>query len=823
MRYSFFLYRTMVKLIILACCFYSTASPIEKKGSNYSTTDLVTLNNYSPVKIYLHFDKSEYIAEETIWFKVYLLNNIANQLGKKSEVVYIDLIDADNTILDTKIMKTTSGFGEGNILLPFDINEGQYTIRAYTNFMRNFDDSYFYQKSIIVHSIHSNKTIIPSKTKAPTQISDLAIQFFPEGGQLVSGYNSKIGFKVVGRDDKGIDVKGEITDETGKKIVGFTTSKFGMGLFHFIPKDGKAYTAKIFHNNTTFSYSIPKPMNKGVALRIIEGKEFYQANIESSLMQGIDKYRFTANQRNGELFSSEIVGNSANAVIRIPKDIFTEGVINFELSNQNGQKVASRLSFYEDLIKEEPKVTVDFLENDSEQKVLLNLDSTADMITNVSVSITKIPVNSFATDQQGIKTYLLLSSEVTEAIEQPDYYINSTEAERKQNLDILMLTQKWKNHSVSNLTQNLTDVAFEYETGITLSGTIKSAYNKNIPAIAIVSLSYKNKDIIGFDETISDANGRFVFKNLDFSETTTVMLQALNPSSEKKSNNGSSDFHIEMDVFSPPTVTISDKYKPSPTFVTNSGTKKFNRVNDSLQEVGDDVIQLDAVEVQKRVIKKAETYYSDKRLLYKEASQTFDFDEYSDMGFQRPLEVLSGRVPGLSVRNRRIYLRAPSSLDTSERAGAALILVDGMPSSADVMDQFLSSDIDFIDIIKGPRAAIYGSRSANGVIAIYTKTGIVKNKLSDESIKNSSIKFKHQGFVISQDFHLNAVYNTKGNHFDNKGETTHLWKPTILLTKKNKKGVLFHKQLQSGKYKIILQGMTSDGSPLNVVDFIELD
>ncbi|MFT6935523.1 MAG: hypothetical protein ACJAUQ_001919 [Maribacter sp.] len=327
-----------LSLILLLFSIYSYAVWTEINHLSHSPAIHMYLTEYVPEKSYVHVDKSDYVAEENIWFKVYLLNTATSRLGTNSHVVYLDRIDATNKILDARTVKTVAGFGEGNIPLPFDVIEGRYTIRAYTNYMRNFDDSSFFKKSVFVRSKYSTTAFSSTTTNEKISASDLNVRFFPEGGQLVSSYNNKIGFKVVGPNNSGIDIGGEIVDETGKKVIGFATSKFGMGLFHLVPKEGKGYSANIFHNNTVFSYSIPKSMNTRIALRIIEGKEFYKANIESSLTQGINQYKFTAKQRNGEIYSSEIVGNSANTVIKIPKDIFRESVINFELSNQNNEK-----------------------------------------------------------------------------------------------------------------------------------------------------------------------------------------------------------------------------------------------------------------------------------------------------------------------------------------------------------------------------------------------------------------------------------------------------------------------------------------------------
>ena len=58
-----------------------------------------------------------------------------------------------------------------------------------------------------------------------------------------------------------------------------------------------------------------------------------------------------------------------------------------------------------------------------------------------------------------------------------------------------------------------------------------------------------------------------------------------------------------------------------------------------------------------------------------------------------------------------------------------LYLIDGIPvSDVNAVLAIPVEDIDRIEILKGPSCAIYGSRGGNGVIAIYTKRGIIYEK-----------------------------------------------------------------------------------------------
>jgi len=128
-------------------------------------------------KIYLHTDKSEYYAGEDIWFKAYLVNGDTHSSASLSKVVYIELITPNDSILFRKTIKIIEGSGHGDFKLPSHLKTGTYTIRGYTSYMRNFDQAYFFRKSIFIKSLKSevSETAIETTSKPD-------VQFFPEGG-----------------------------------------------------------------------------------------------------------------------------------------------------------------------------------------------------------------------------------------------------------------------------------------------------------------------------------------------------------------------------------------------------------------------------------------------------------------------------------------------------------------------------------------------------------------------------------------------------------------------------------------------------------------
>ena len=92
-------------------------------------------------------------------------------------------------------------------------------------------------------------------------------------------------------------------------------------------------------------------------------------------------------------------------------------------------------------------------------------------------------------------------------------------------------------------------------------------------------------------------------------------------------------------------------------------------------------------------------------------------------GYSNLAEYLQGRVSGITVQSSsggyKIFIRG---LHTFSGSNQPLIVVNGITRPlSNAINQVDPSDVKSVDVLKGPAAAIYGSRGANGVIVITTK------------------------------------------------------------------------------------------------------
>lgn len=109
------------------------------------------------------------------------------------------------------------------------------------------------------------------------------------------------------------------------------------------------------------------------------------------------------------------------------------------------------------------------------------------------------------------------------------------------------------------------------------------------------------------------------------------------------------------------------------------------------------------------------------------AVSVVDVEELKKSSANNPMQVLQGRVPGVSIStdgspsgsNTSIRIRGIGTLNNND----PLYIIDGVPTKGG-MHELNSTDIENIQILRDASAAsIYGSRAANGVIIITTKKG----------------------------------------------------------------------------------------------------
>jgi len=108
--------------------------------------------NNSFEKIYLQTDKPFYKPGEDIWFSTFLTCR-ANMPSDISNVMYVNLINPKGSIEKTLKLVCLNGKGKGDFHLDEAAPGGIYKIEAYTNWLKNWGNDYYFTKEIQVQNV----------------------------------------------------------------------------------------------------------------------------------------------------------------------------------------------------------------------------------------------------------------------------------------------------------------------------------------------------------------------------------------------------------------------------------------------------------------------------------------------------------------------------------------------------------------------------------------------------------------------------------------------------------------------------------------------
>ncbi|MDR1348006.1 MAG: TonB-dependent receptor plug domain-containing protein [Prevotellaceae bacterium] len=108
------------------------------------------LSVFPQEKIYIQSDKPYYIAGENMFFRIYLLNAQSNQPALFSRYVYVELINPLDSVVIRQQIRPEGRLFYGSMTLPASLPQGNYTLRAYTRYMENFEEKFFYTRSVFI-------------------------------------------------------------------------------------------------------------------------------------------------------------------------------------------------------------------------------------------------------------------------------------------------------------------------------------------------------------------------------------------------------------------------------------------------------------------------------------------------------------------------------------------------------------------------------------------------------------------------------------------------------------------------------------------------
>lgn len=109
------------------------------------------LSRFPQEKMSIHTDRSVYLSGERVWFRVHVVDALTLMQANASRYVYVELTAPTGSLVKRiKIRPDDKGSFGGYLDIDEEQPEGNYTIRAYTQFMRNIGEDYFAHKSVFI-------------------------------------------------------------------------------------------------------------------------------------------------------------------------------------------------------------------------------------------------------------------------------------------------------------------------------------------------------------------------------------------------------------------------------------------------------------------------------------------------------------------------------------------------------------------------------------------------------------------------------------------------------------------------------------------------
>jgi len=794
----------MRKLIFLSVFLFAFNLTAFCQVNSSVSTDIVTkLKSFYSGQIiekaYLQLDRPHYAAGDTVYFKGYVTFGEQHELSGQSRVLYVDFVAPDNVIASSIKLQLNNGLARGDIALPVSLPSGLYRIRAYTRLMMDAGVTDFFEQIIPVISAEPDNTPIAGKLAQSTGGPD--IRFFPEGGSLVAGVNSKIAFKALRADGLGIDVKGAVVDNTGKTVTTFNSGRLGMGYFSLQPEEGKTYKANlVFANGVQSTADVPAPDAKGITLALNN-----DAPDLLTLSVSCNKAYFDENQN--KEFS--VVMNSGVAVSRgriklsnpslavdLKKSQFRTGIVQFTLFSPEGEPLCERLVF----INRHDMLNLDVNAGSTpfkpRGKMLFTItsknkvDSLVPGHFSVSV-INEARIHADENQQNNILSWILLSSDLKGYIEQPGYYFANNSPETSASLDVLMLTQGYRRFVWKQLLDGkYRPLTAKPENSLEIKGLVTSADGR---PIVNDKINLAPLDGGAMQQQTTDSLGAFSFTGFEFADKARFMLKGGN----QKNKNGEK---ISYTKYVPQQVATDRFWVPDQSELDSlTGNLPGNKKADTIKTA------LSTEHTLKTALSTAAKQYES---VQNEAT-TENADQIlsnKDLGDGELIDKLAAMLRGVLFLNGNFYLSpVQSNLYQGAAPGYMLIVIDGVKNAS--LSGLQTTDVERVELLKDNSASAYGADGMHGVLVITTKHG----KDAIESSQSGVLQITVPGFYKAREFYSPKYDNT--NLFKQQDlRSTIFWMPDLETGKDGNATFGYYNADGAGTYKLVIEGIDDKGN-----------
>jgi hypothetical protein len=635
------------------------------------------------------------------------------------------------------------------------------------------------------------------------------VQFFPEGGYLLTGVRSKVAIKAVGTSGLGANFTGTISDNAGAVLANISSQHAGMGLFILTPEQGKTYKANItFANGSKGSYDLPKAQDAGfnislnsqeadnLSLKLSASPAFFEANKGKA-------YYIIAQSAGTVCFAAQTVFKEQVYSAVISQNKFPTGVVQFTLLSSAGVPLSERVIFINRKDQLNVSLTSDKPIYGVRQRVKLGItakNKTAPVEGDFSVAVideSKVPVDEDA--ETTILSSLLLTSDLKGYIEKPNYYFSKINDKTASDLDLLMLTQGYRRFTYTDVVANvLPPVSYLPEQGLEVTGTLRTLNGMPVKG-GNLRMLIPNRYFSA--NAVSNPEGQFKFTNLVFTDTAKVVITA-------KNNYNAKNLMLMIDGNTFPALPKNKLY---PDEETNIDSTMHPYLLNSKKRLGS-MQQIKEVIVRGNVPKgPTHSDYPALTGLSMLADHTVNSDQLKSCSTL--LLCLQGMLAGVTFDNNNFYV----SRDYNQGKKVPMsVFVRGMPVDVSYLASLNGAEVESIEVfLRDELGLVNNAYQTNGVIVINTKVAPKGTKISLQDLQDllpqpNVVNFTPMGYNISREFYSPKYDVPKPIGVDYR--STIYWNPRVATDKTGSASLEFYNADGKGSYRAVIEGWDKDGN-----------
>ena len=839
---------------------------------------------YPAEKLYIKTDRPYYAVNDTIWFKAWLFDAATFTPSKLSGKVYIELINDSSILIKRFAIPMKMGLGNGQIALGNQLNQGNYTLRAYTNWMQNFGSNAFFSQYIYVgkpvanstwlineqHNItkgnslnldvtlsnlnnfpvsykdvelrlsdgsntlfksnyttgddgklHSqmelpisgkqlylsltdkvtkNKITMPFYLGGVTQNIDL--QFMPEGGSLIAGLTSKVGFKAIGQDGLGVDVQGTVTDSKGKQAGVFKSARHGIGSFVLYPIPGELYIANFSINGIKHTAMLPAPLPEGIVLKVdnISRADSVLVRITASPGMVNNKlYSLIAQSAGGVYLAANFNMQKGYNNMAFAKSNFTTGIVNFTVLD-GAQPIAQRKIFidHHDRLKIILKPSNSAFQPSDSVSLNINVtDATGKPVKgSFALAITDDELIKQDDYRENIISRLLLTSELKSHIEDAAWYFAAADNFSAPALDNLMLTQGWTGFDNRWYEQHVAKPRFWAEPDNSVTGRITGLFKK--PSRVSIFAPVKNNVVL--IDTITDKNGYFKLRDLPLLDSIVYHIKATSLTGKEVGA------QFALDNFTPAKLEIAQDFAIMPWYAQSANSAMPHYYSNSPPESAD----FDSKDVKGKLLKQVNIKGSkpvDAKLYIPMLRKSLDEKVMVDAGNMNLRDLLAKKFNSLWLS--RYYTGSPFEQAKDQIATSYVIgnraLVDVIVDNESMRETYWSQFTQKLQIFlyNVPASEIKNIKIYDGfypIIRIETRGGTGLNTFPTTGM----IVYRPVPYNLPLQFY-NPKYKVKSSAQQNLRPTLY-WEPNLVTNENGLANIPFFAPVKAGSYTVSIEG-----------------